>query len=139
MSSAKPTESEMKRRMEVRALVARVYSHSSVSMEKLAAAAGVTRGAIWYLLHAESYDTRPITLELILAWLANPDTQEFARRLLSELISMHDVQQLRLIDLMRYENNTTQSALAVTVVKNLAERYGLIPANQTNTADVIAK
>jgi hypothetical protein len=138
MAKPKLTDEQMKLRLEVRQIARRVYATSGATIRSLGADGSVARMTVWKQVMADDDETLSIPLDVVLAWLREPDSREFARRLLGELIAQFDVEQLRLVDLYRYADSPHQSQnqTAVTVVKNLAERFGLIPANHTNTLEV---
>jgi hypothetical protein len=132
-------------RIEVKRIANGVFANTPISMETLAETLDSTRMYIWHLLSVESQNFWPITLDMVLAWSRDPDTRDFARRLLIELLAnvdaQIDAQQMRLSDLQRFADSphTAHNRIAATIVQSLAERYGLIPANTTSTAEVVIK
>lgn len=139
--NTKLTPEQIAMRAEVKRIANRVHASTSVTMVDLARPLNASKMYIWHLLRVESVNHWPITLDTILVWARDPETQEFARRLLFEMLShvdAHmDVSQLRLTDLQRFGDSPfpIHNQIAVNVVRDLAERYGLIPANTTNTAE----
>lgn len=135
----KLTAEQIAMRVEVKRIANRVHSGTSVTMEELAKSMNTSKMYIWHMFNVDS--VKPITLDAILAWGRYPETQEFARRVLLEMyahVDAHmDVSQLRITDIQRFSDSPflIHNQIAVNVVRDLAERYGLIPANTTNTTE----
>lgn len=140
--NSKFSAKKLRLRVEVKRIARRVLAESDVTIETLGAPIGRQRQDMWNVVTPESDRMHPITLDMVLAWSRCPDTQEFARRLLIEMLSQvdacMDVQKMRLSDLQRFSTSPhlIHNQIAVDVVRDLAERYGLIPANTTTTAEL---
>lgn len=125
-------------REEMRSIVSRVLTESSVRQTDITTALGVKRTSFHRQYVASSEDPVPIDLSDVLILVRHPATAEFARRLLMELLAELDAHQLRGVDLARMAESPLPQhrAIVVNVVRPLAIKLGLTPTFTVSTAEV---
>lgn len=123
-------------RCEVNAIALRVKSEVSCSYQQIANTLGVDERMARNLFHAPT--KMPLRFADVVALGRDPNTAEFARRLLLAALATLDTQQLRAVDLTRMASSPLPAdrEIVVSVLRPLAEQLGLVPMNGTSTAEV---